>query len=82
MNATGRILFGLLATCAFAGAQASQINGIVKDPSGLVVQGAAIKATQTATGVVRVTTSGSDGGYVLPDLPIGPWLLEAAKAGL
>ena len=81
MNATGKMLFGLLAACAFAGAQTCQINGIVKDPSGLVVQGAAIKATQTATGVVRATTSGSDGGYVLPELPIGPWMLEVAKAG-
>src|SRR5215469_9339745 len=62
-------------------AQTSQINGIVKDSSGAAVPGAAIKATQTATGVVRTTTSGADGGYVLPTLPIGPYLLEVTKDG-
>ncbi len=81
MNATGKMLFGLLVACAFARAQTSQINGVVKDPSGLGVPGAAIKATQTATGAIRATTSGSDGGYVLPDLPIGPWMMEVVKAG-
>src|SRR5207253_8023580 len=52
-----------------------------RDSSGLAVPGAAIKATQTATGVVRTTTSGADGGYVLPNLPIGPYLVEVTKEG-
>jgi hypothetical protein len=33
------------------------------------------------TGVVRSTVSGADGGYVLPNLPIGPYLLEVSKEG-
>ncbi len=81
MSATGKILFGILIACAVLRAQTSQINGVIRDPSGLVVAGAAIKATQTATGNVRNTTSGSDGGYVFPDLPIGAWSLEVGKAG-
>jgi hypothetical protein len=70
-----------LLICAVSWAQTSQINGIVRDATGLVIPGAAIKATQTATGVVRSTISGSDGGYALPNLPIGPYLLEVTKEG-
>src|SRR6516162_8951972 len=67
--------------CASALAQTSQINGTVRDTSGLAIPTAAIKATQTATGIVRSTSSGSDGSYVLPNLPIGPYVLEVAKEG-
>ena len=59
----------------------SQINGTVQDASGLAVPGAEIKATQTATGLVRVISSGADGGYVLTNLPVGPYQLEVSKEG-
>src|SRR5579871_1026541 len=59
----------------------AQVNGSVVDASGLAVPGAEVKVTQTATGLVRTTTSGADGGYVLPNLPIGPYLLEVTKEG-
>jgi len=81
MSVITRVAFGLLFTSAAVWAQTSQINGVIKDSSGLTIPGAAIKATQTATGVVRTATSGTDGGYVLPDLPIGPYLLEVTKEG-
>jgi hypothetical protein len=74
-------LLGVLLACAGVWAQTAQINGVVKDPSGLAIPGAAIKATQTATGLVRNTASGTDGGYVLPNLPVGPYLLEVTKEG-
>src|SRR4051794_26500818 len=73
------LTFGL--ACNSSWAQTAQINGNVKDATGLAIPGAAIKATQTATGVVRNTVSGADGGYLLSNLPIGPWLLEASKEG-
>src|ERR1700730_16856800 len=81
MNTIVRIVFGLILTSAAVWAQTSQINGVIKDSTGAVIPGAAIKVTQTATGVVRTTTSGSDGGYVLPNLPTGPYLLEVTKEG-
>ena len=40
-----------------------------------------IKVTQTATGATRTASSGTDGGYVLPNLPIGPYMLEVTKDG-
>src|SRR5438045_2286833 len=81
MSTATRIVFCFLLTLGFACAQTAQIDGIVKDSSGLSIPGAAIKATQTATGVVRTATSAADGSYVLPNLPIGPYLLEVSKEG-
>ncbi len=81
MNTVPRIVFGFLLASAALWAQTSQINGTIKDSTGLVIPGAAIKATQTATGAVRTATSGADGGYVLANLPIGPYLIEVTKEG-
>jgi carboxypeptidase family protein len=73
-----------LSFAVLAAAQAvstSQIKGTVQDATGLAVPGAAIKATQADTGAVRTAISGSDGGYVLPSLPVGPYSLEVSKEG-
>src|SRR5206468_7931368 len=59
----------------------AQIAGTVQDETGAVIPGADIKVTQTATGAVRTTTSGEEGRYVLPTLPLGPYMLEASKPG-
>ena len=71
--------FALLLTGTVALAQTAQINGTIRDASGLAIPGATVKATQTATGVSRTAISGADGGYVLPHLPIGPYLLEVTR---
>ena len=81
MSTITRIVLGVLFASASLLAQTSQIDGNVRDASGLGIPGAAIKATQTQTGVVRTASSGPDGGYVLPNLPVGPWLLEVTKEG-
>ena len=59
----------------------SQIRGTIQDASGAAVAGAQIKLTQTATGAVRTATSGTDGSYSLPELPIGSYQLEVTKEG-
>src|SRR5579871_1293363 len=83
MKITARALIGLFIVCAAVWAQGStsQINGTVRDASGLAVPGASVKVTQTATGAVRTTTSGADGAFVFPELPIGPYLLDVTKDG-
>jgi hypothetical protein len=78
------VFTGIVLACALAWGQAistSQINGTVRDASGLAVAGAEVKATQTATGLVRTSTSGADGSFLLTDLPVGPYQLEAGKEG-
>ena len=73
----------LLAAAAIYGQaiSTSQINGTVRDASGLAVPGAEVKATQTDTGQRRTVISSADGGYVLANLPIGPYQVEVSKQG-
>jgi hypothetical protein len=81
MRTIATLVLGLLFTSAALWAQTSQINGTIRDSSGLAIPGAAIKATQTATGAVRTAISGPEGAYVLANLSIGPYLLEVTKEG-
>src|SRR5215468_11735234 len=68
--------------CANVWAQATaQISGTVKDPSGAVLPGADVTATQTETGIVRSTVSNETGSYVIPTLPLGPYKLEVSLPG-
>ena len=77
------VVLGSLLFCSalFAQGSTAQITGTVKDSSGLAVPGATVKVTQTATGASRTATSGADGGYVLPNLAIGPYQMEFTKDG-
>src|SRR6266566_166387 len=79
------LFFGLLAsvmTCGSVWAQATaQISGTVQDQSGAVLPGSEITATQTDTGVSRTTIANETGYYVLPNLPLGPYRLEAGLPG-
>ncbi|HEY2383205.1 MAG TPA: carboxypeptidase-like regulatory domain-containing protein [Terriglobia bacterium] len=57
------------------------INGTVKDPSGAVLPGVEVTATQTSTNVSRQVVSDERGNFVLPNLPVGPYKVEAALPG-
>src|SRR6266699_1731168 len=75
-------LAGILLIASLVYGQAvSQISGTVKDQGGAVLPGVEITATRTDTGLVRTTVSNETGNYVLPNLPLGPYKLEAALAG-
>jgi Carboxypeptidase regulatory-like domain/TonB dependent receptor len=82
MRALIRITLVCLFACAAAwGQSTAQIHGTIQDSTGAAVPGAEVKATQTATGVSRTTTTAADGGYVLTNLPLGPYRLEVSKEG-
>src|SRR6267378_4709428 len=85
MERITRTLFVSLAVllgCAAAWAQGTaELSGTVKDQSGAVLPGVEINATQTATAAKRSTVSDETGNYVLPNLPIGPYVLEAGLPG-
>src|SRR5689334_6364990 len=69
-------------TCGSLWAQATaQISGVVQDSTGAVLPGVEITATQTDTGISRMTVSNETGSYVLPNLPVGPYRLEAGLPG-
>src|SRR5882672_4496262 len=69
-------------TCGTVWAQATaQISGAVQDSSGAVLPGVEITATQTDTGVARMTITNETGYYTLSNLPLGPYKLEAGLPG-
>lgn len=72
---------------SFAGVTANaqqitgSIRGIVVDPSGAVVQSAAVSAQQTETGLTRTAATNRDGEFVLVELPIGHYQILAEARG-
>src|SRR5438105_1922764 len=75
-------VFMIFAGCGVMWAQATaQISGTVSDQTGAVLPGAEITATQTDTGVARMTISNETGVFVLPNLPLGPYRIEVALPG-
>ena len=79
------LFIGLLAsatTCGSVWAQATaQISGTVRDQSGAVLPGVEITATQTGTGIARNTITNETGSYILSNLAVGPYRLEAGLPG-
>ncbi len=59
----------------------STITGDIKDANGALLAGAQITATQSDTGLTRVTTSESEGRFVFPGLPVGLYELRAELTG-
>ncbi|MEQ1945634.1 MAG: carboxypeptidase regulatory-like domain-containing protein [Bryobacteraceae bacterium] len=76
-----RLLFLCLCACAAWAQNTAQMHGVVQDATGAAVPAADVKATQTATGATRAVTTGADGGYILTNLPVGPYRLEVTKMG-
>ena len=57
------------------------VSGTVQDGSGGVVPGATVTATNAATKLVRATTTGAEGRYVLAGLPPGEYELRTEIPG-
>jgi hypothetical protein len=70
----------LSSTLAWAQATGS-ISGTARDQSGGVLPGVTITVTHTDTGATRSTVSNESGAYALPNLPLGPYRLEATLQG-
>src|SRR2546425_6979884 len=68
--------------CGIVWAQSTaQISGTVKDRSGAVLPGVQVTATQTATGLERSIVTNETGSYILTNLPVGPYKLDASLPG-
>src|SRR5580700_9432570 len=57
------------------------INGLVVDPSNGVIVAAEIVAVNDVTGVQYTTKTNSEGIFVLPNLPPGPYRVQVSKIG-
>ena len=74
----------LVLASATASAQAvstAQINGTVKDSGGLALPGVTVTITQTDTGLMRTVVTSETGAYIITNLPVGPYKLEASLQG-
>ena len=73
---------GLL--CATGWAQSlttGALSGVVKDPSGEAIPGAAVTLTNAATGASHTTQTQINGSYLVPLLQPGSYTVTVAKAG-
>ncbi|HTT65374.1 MAG TPA: carboxypeptidase regulatory-like domain-containing protein [Bryobacteraceae bacterium] len=57
------------------------LRGTVKDPSGLVIAGASVKATLEGTSTVRTASSDAKGDFFIAALPVGPYTVEVETSG-
>src|SRR5215467_4757399 len=75
------VFFAFFTTYASAQQVTGVIRGTVFDPSGAVVSSAKVTVTQAETGFVRVASSDSQGEFIVVELPIGHYRVEAEVAG-
>jgi hypothetical protein len=57
------------------------INGTVADPSGASVPNAAVKATESATGIDHNTVTTSEGQFSFQDIPLGFYKVTVTASG-
>lgn len=82
----GTIAFVLMARHTAVSAVRAQVasatvNGSISDPSGALIQQAAVTARNVRTGFTRSTETNDDGFYVLTSLPPGVYVISAQKSG-
>jgi hypothetical protein len=75
------LLFSSMTLMNVWGQATAQMSGTITDQSGAVLPGVEVVATQTETGISRSVVTNETGSYVLPNLPLGPYRLEAALPG-
>ena len=76
------ILLLLGPVCAFSQFEAGTVTGVVKDPSGALIAGAAVQLTNTATNGVRKTVSNSAGQWNFIAVEPGRYEVKVTQSGL
>ena len=72
--------FCLLPT-AYGQSATATLSGTVEDQNGAVIPGATVTAVNTATALERRTTTNSSGGYTIPLLPPGTYVVRVEVQG-
>ena len=72
----------LVCSCLCLGQSATgTISGIIVDPAGQAIPGVEVVIVNDATGIQYPTKTNSEGIYVVPNLPPGPYRIQVAKLG-
>ena len=71
----------LLSQALFGQSDRGIITGTVTDPSGGVISGVSVTATNSATGIATTTVSGQSGNYTIPLLRVGTYEVTAEQSG-
>jgi hypothetical protein len=75
------MLLVALAVSAKAQFDAATVLGTITDPSGAMVVRCQVVLRNTSTATVLTATTGGQGQFNFPDVPIGPYTLEATAQG-
>ena len=83
-----RLLVGVIslaistfAIVPIAQSSSGTINGTVRDTVGAAIAGASIDVTNNNTGEKRVAVSNDQGGYTVPNLPVGEYTVSVTASG-
>ena len=74
-------LISLVPSVLLAQYTTATLSGIITDSSGKTVPGARLTVENTGTHLVRAYTTGEDGAYLFPALPVGTYRLQVEKEG-
>src|ERR1700746_1618841 len=75
------VCFAAALSTLWAQSSNGNINGLISDPATGVIVGADVVAVNDVTGVQYTTKTNSEGIYVLPNLPPGPYRVQVSKVG-
>ena len=73
------VLLSLVALPSAGQSVSSEIQGTVKDPSGAVIVGADVTATNLETGMARSTVTDGSGSYHVDGLSAGSYQLKIER---
>ena len=78
-------LFVVIAASGFVAADGqvvgATLSGTVRDATGAALSGATVTVKQLETGATRTLTTGADGRYAAPSVPVGDYTVTAAHDG-
>jgi hypothetical protein len=71
----------LVPVAAAQSISSAQLNGVVKDPTGAIIPGATVTATDASKGFSRSDTTDAQGNYQLLQIPPGTYTITARANG-
>jgi Carboxypeptidase regulatory-like domain len=74
-------LISVLPSLVLAQYTTATLSGVITDSSGRTMPRARVTIENTGTGLIRAYTTGEDGAYLFPALPVGTYRLQVEKEG-